>query len=64
MAAPRVPGGRVRTAEEPVLQAGHGVQQQPQAGQQQDGDDKHAGPPPVDDSSRLPGPAPVMAGRE
>jgi hypothetical protein len=45
MAATGVPGGRVRITEEPVLQAGHGVQQQPQAGQQQDGDDNHAGAP-------------------
>lgn len=65
MAAPGVPGGRVWIAEEPVLKTGHGEQQQPHTGQQQDGNDNHAaGPPPVDDFSRLPGPAPVMAGAE
>lgn len=45
MPAPGVPGG-TRVAEEPVLQACHGEQKQPQSGQQQDGNGDHvAGPP-------------------
>ncbi|GGR92517.1 hypothetical protein GCM10010220_51170 [Streptomyces parvulus] len=60
MAAPGVPG-RDRLGEQPVLQVGHGEQQQPDTGQQQDGNVNHgAGPSAVDDSLRVPRHGPVM----